>query len=183
MPTCDSYAVTHMDWRRVHATIADVLQEKGATRRGVRGVDPSTVVRWCKPLDEPVDMTLVLTALEQFGVTPTEFFLRVEGQSVQPRRSDSDSLSVNDQRAAVTEHPAVPESDRLKALSADLVELCLRAGNNDIRINAVSVFDELAYGFAVAVDPSVEGKDAARAAVNDAREQRREQQSVRKASG
>lgn len=59
-------------------------------------------------------------------------------------------------------------------LAARLVEIYIAAANVIGRAGPASLFDELVYGIAVAVDPTPEGEAAARDAIRDARRRRAE---------
>lgn len=73
-----------VQWRTVRKTLRDVLQDKRVpsmrTIQERTGVAPSTLVRWCKDTDQPLDLNRVVRVLETLQtITVLEFFARIEG--------------------------------------------------------------------------------------------------------
>lgn len=113
MHLSDRYAV--VDWREVRRHWAMCYEIYGKSRsmreiQGKTGIAPSTLVRWGRPDDKPVDLGKMVQVVELLGIAPSEFFARIEGLTP-TRRTDQELPSPI---------PSIPKADHGRSVLSDV---------------------------------------------------------------
>lgn len=146
-----------MDWRAVRAVFRPILQKTGQPSlrelKRLTGIDPSTLVRWAKDSERPINLNKLVVVIEALGVTPADFFAQIDAL-----RSGASVPFNKDGKRDLRSESEVPQDHGPTApLSASefqrLADLFFKAAEASDRQTIRGLLADFAFAFEHAAEP------------------------------